>query len=178
MKYESIEQIYQGNAKIRERLKKTVAGVSAEDAAKLQEGEKWTVAQIVEHIAIVDESTAKICTRLLKTAKEAGQTSDGSAVITENFLQKGVEIAGIKVEAPDFVRPTGTKTIEESLARLDETAERVEQLRELFSSVDGTQLKFPHPFFGEISAQEWLALKGGHELRHIKQIEAILNKTA
>jgi diphthamide synthase (EF-2-diphthine--ammonia ligase) len=118
----------------------------------------------------------KICAKLLRKAQEAGQTSDGKVVISDNFLQRGAEIAVIKVEAPDFVKPTAGKTIPESMAKLDENAEQLAQLRELFESVGGTELKFPHPFFGEISAHEWLALKGGHEMRHIKQIEKIIGR--
>ena len=82
----------------------------------------------------------------------------------------------MKVEAPAFVQPTGARTVSESLAKLDQNAEQVEQLRGLFETVDATELKFPHPFFGDISAHEWLSLKGGHEMRHIKQIEKVLAK--
>ena len=176
MNYETIDDIYEGNAKIRAKLKELVASLTPKQLSTLPDGEKWTVAQIVEHIAIVDESSAKICAKLLHKAKEAERVSDGSVTISDNFKQKGSEIGAIKVEAPAFVQPTYGKTIEESLAKLDETTERLTDLRELFESVDGTEFKFPHPFFGEISAQEWLALKGGHEMRHIKQIEKLLAK--
>ena len=176
MKYETIEEIYNGNDKARTRLKELVSSLTAVQLSALPEGEKWTIAQIVEHISMVDESTTRVCAKLLKKAEDAGQTSDGKVVISDNFLQKGSEIAAIKVEAPDFVQPRAGKTIPESIAKLDENAEQLKQLRELFDSVDGTEFKFPHPFFGEISAQEWLALKGGHEMRHIKQIEKLLAK--
>ena len=176
MKYETIEEIYDGNGKARARLKKLVSSLSAEQLSALPEGEKWTIAQIVEHISMVDESTTRICAKLLKKAEDAGQTSDGKAVISDNFLQKGTEIAAIKVEAPDFVQPTAGKTIPESLAKLDENAEQLMKMRELFESIGGSEFKFPHPFFGDTTAQEWLALKGGHEMRHIKQIEKLLAK--
>ena len=176
MKYETIEDIYAGNAKAREKLKNLVAKISPEDASHLADNEKWSIQQIVEHISIVDESSIRICTKLLKKAEEAGQTSDGSAVITDGFIQKGVEIATIKLEAPDVVRPSGEQTIEQSLAKLEENTARLDEMRPLFESIGGTDLKFPHPFFGDLSAQEWLALKGGHERRHIKQIERLLEK--
>ena len=176
MKYETIEDIYAGNLKARERLRDIVASLPDEITSRQIDGEKWTIAQIVEHISIVDESTIKICAKLLKKAEDAGHTSDGKVVISDGFLEKGSEIAKIKVEAPTFVQPTGGKTISESLARLDENSVRLDELRSLFKSVGGTELKFPHPFFGEISAQEWLALKAGHEMRHIKQIERLLDK--
>jgi hypothetical protein len=118
----------------------------------------------------------RICAKLLKKAQDAGKSTDGNVVISDDFLQKGSEIATMKLEAPEFVHPNAGHSIPESLAKLDETAEQLEQMRELFESVDGTELKFPHPFFGDISAHEWLALKGGHEMRHIKQIERVLAK--
>jgi len=176
MKYETIEQIYDGNAKIRGRLKQLLSSLTDEQISALPEGEKWTIAQIVEHVTIVDESTMKICAKLLQKAQGAGQTSDGRVAISDAFLQKGAEIAKIKVEAPSFVHPTGEKSVAESLAKLDETAEKLASMRELFESVDSCEEKFPHPFFGDISAQEWLALKGGHELRHTRQIENLLTK--
>jgi hypothetical protein len=176
MKYETIDEIYAGNDKARARLKDVVSSLPDETATALPEGEKWTVAQIVEHISMVDERAIQICAKLLQKAQAAGQAHDGKVVITENFLQKGSEIAGMKVQAPDVVQPTGTKSISDSLAKLDENSQQLENLRELFKSVDGTELKFPHPFFGDMSAHEWLSLKGGHEMRHTKQIENVLAK--
>jgi len=174
MNYKTIDEIYDGNAKVRARLKEVLAPLTEAELSTLSDGEKWTVAQIVEHISIVDEGSMKICAKLLGKAQAAGRSADGKAVISDNFLQKGSEIAGIKVEAPAFVQPTGGSTVQESLAKLDESAIRLQQMRELFVSFDGTEFKFPHPFFGDISAQEWLTLKGGHEMRHIKQIERLL----
>lgn len=176
MKYETIEEIYNGNAKVRQRLKDILSSLTGEQASTLPDGEKWTIEQIVEHITMVDESTTKICAKLLKKAQAEGHTSDGGAVISDNFVQKGAEIAVMKVEAPSFVQPSGEKSVSESIAKLDENTERLNELRLLFESVGGAEFKFPHPFFGDISAQEWLALKGGHEMRHIKQIEKILEK--
>jgi hypothetical protein len=98
------------------------------------------VAQIVEHISMVDEGAMRICARLLRKAQEAGQTHDGKVVFTENFMQKGSEIARMKVQAPDIVQPTGTISISDSLAKLDANSVQLENLRELFKSVDGTEL--------------------------------------
>jgi hypothetical protein len=147
-----------------------------EKTSVLPDGERWTIAQVLEHVAMVDEGTVKICAKLLKKAQEAGQTYDGQVVISDKFLQKGAEIATMKVEAPSFVQPSAGKSVTESLAKLDETAESLNEMRPLFESVDGTAFKFPHPFFGDITAQEWLALKGGHEMRHLKQIQRLLEK--
>ena len=174
MHYKTIDEIYEGNSKIREQLKNLLAEVKAENLSALRDGEKWTVAQIVEHIAMVDEGTVRICAKLLRKAKDAGRTGDGKVTISDQFLKKGSELSDVKVEAPAFVRPTGEQTLADSLARLDATETQAAKLRELFRTVDSSEFKFPHPFFGDISAQEWLLLKGSHEMRHIRQIEELL----
>ena len=176
MKYETIEQIYEGNAKVRGRLKALLGSLTDEQISARPEGEKWTIGEIVEHITIVDESTMKICAKLLHKAQEAGKTSDGSVKISDNFVQKGTEIARMKVEAPTMVQPTGSKSIAESLAKLDATTAALDGMRDLFETTGCDGFTFPHPFFGDITAQEWLALKGGHEMRHLKQIEKVLEK--
>ena len=174
MKFETIADIYNGNAKVRERLKQLVADVTPEQASAAREGEDWTIAQIVEHIAMVDGSTLRICAKLLSKAEAAGRSAEGDVEISDAFMHKSREIATMKVQAPDVVQPSGDRSIAESLAQLDENAVQLETMRPMFETVDGTGFKFPHPFFGDISAQEWLTLKGGHELRHIKQIERLL----
>ena len=176
MKYKTIAEIYDANDKIRARLKTLAASLPEDKANQVPDGEKWSAAQIVEHIAMVDEATMKICTKLLGKAKETGAASDGTATISDGFLQKGEEIASIRIEAPSVVQPSGGQTIAESIARMDENADRLRELRPIFETVGANEFKFPHPFFGEITAHEWLALTGGPELRHIKQIERLVKK--
>lgn len=174
MNYETIDEIYEGNEKIRERLKALIASLSPEQLSASPADGEWNVTQIVEHISMVDEGAMRICAKLLAKAGEA--TSDGRAIIRDEFLQRAREGRAAKLQAPDIVRPTGEKSIDESFAKLEQTREQLEQMRDAFKTVDGTGPKFPHPYFGDMSAQEWLALKGGHELRHIKQIERIVAK--
>jgi hypothetical protein len=76
------------------------------------------------------------------------------------------------------VRPTGNQTIKESLQKMDEAREELEKLRPLFESVECSDYKFPHPFMGDLTAHEWLALIGGHEARHLKQIKNRVVKTS
>jgi len=176
MNYQTISDIYEANDKVRAKLKGIVTNLNDEQVNTLPEGEKWTVREFVEHISIVDEGIMRISAKMLNEAKASGKTSDGSAKFSDEFVQKTAGSRESKFEAPDRVRPTGTKSIAESLAKLDETRAKLEELRPLFESVECSDIKFPHPAFGDMSAHEWLALLGGHETRHIKQIEGILAK--
>jgi uncharacterized damage-inducible protein DinB len=174
----TINEIYANNDAIREHTKQLVANLTDEQAAHLPENEKWTIAHIVEHIAIVQDGMTKISAKLLNEAQSAGKTSDGSAKLSENFMQKAAEAKALKLEAPERVRPSGNQTIAESLQKMDENRQRLEELRPLFESVDCSEAKFPHPFMGDLTATEWLTLVGGHEARHVRQIENILEKAA
>lgn len=174
MNYQNISEIYAANDKIRENLKATVGSLTEEQLNLLAEKGDWTIKNIVEHIAIVQEGMMKISAKLLSEAKAKGASASGEAKISASFLQKAVESRPAKFEAPERVRPTGTQTIAESFAKLDETRESLEELRPLFESVECSDFKFSHPFFGDLTAHEWLALVGGHEFRHISQIEKIL----
>lgn len=174
MNNQTIADIYATNDKIRGKLKETISKLNDEQMAFLPDGEKWTIAHIVEHIAIVEDGMSKISAKLLAQAQSAGKKSNGAAILSENFGKKAVEARALKFEAPDRVRPTGNQTIAESLAKMEENRRNLEKLRPLFESVECGDYKFPHPFMGELSAHEWLTLVGGHEVRHLAQIEGIL----
>ena len=179
MNYQNISEIYEANDKIREKLKKTVSGLNDEQANFLPEedGEgKWTIANIVEHIAIVQEGMARISAKLLSEAQNRGGQSDGKAKISEDFVKNALESLDKKLEAPERVRPSGKVSIAESLAKMEETRQKLVDLRPLFESVECSDFKFPHPFLGDLTAHEWLALVGGHEIRHIRQIKNILSR--
>ncbi len=178
MNYQNISEIYAANDKIHGKLKETVSALTNEQANFLleEDGGKWSVANIVEHIAIVQEGMTKISAKLLSKAQNRGGKADGAAKLSENFAQKALEAKDLKFEAPEMVRPSGKFSIAESLAKLEETRASLKDLRPLFESVECSDFKFPHPFMGELTAHEWLALVGGHEIRHIRQIENILSR--
>ncbi len=174
----NINDIYANNDKIREQTKHLIGNLTAEQTAFVPEDDKWTIAHIVEHIAIVQDGMTKISAKLLTEAKSAGKQSDGTARLSDTFVQKAGEAKTLKFEAPDRVHPTGNQTVEESLRKMDENRQRLEDLRPLFESVECSEAKFPHPFMGDLTAHEWLTLVGAHEARHLRQIQNILEKSA
>jgi hypothetical protein len=174
MNYQTISEIYDANDKIRARLKETVSDLEDGQLNFLPAGGEWTIANIVEHVSLVESGITRIFGKILAEAQSKGVRSDGTATISEAFLQKASQ--GLKLQAPERVRPTGTVKIEASFVKMEETREKLEELRPLFETVECSEFKFPHPYFGDLTAHEWLALLGGHEVRHTKQIEEILRQ--
>ena len=176
METRTIAEVYETNKNIHDQLVATVGSLSNEEVTALPDGEKWSIQQFVEHIAIVDDGMAKICAKLLGEAKTLGVAGDGRAVLSEEFGTKSGVIAVMKVEAPERVRPTGNVSINEALEQMKASAEVFATLKPDFETYDNSEHKFPHPFFGPITATEWLVLAGGHKMRHIKQIEKLIER--
>ena len=176
MRYESIADIFTANAKTRERTIALAASISDVEAKTLPDDEKWSVQEIFEHIAIVDGGTIRIAERLLNAARESGNMSDGSFSLSDDFSQRSAAIAGLKVEAPERVRPTGQVSISDAMATMAANVSGFDSLRDDLEKYDLTGAKFPHPFFGDLNAAEWLVVKAGHEARHTAQVERLLEK--
>jgi hypothetical protein len=176
MRIASISEIYANNKKVRDRLLSVVSALSDEDAKLTSTTGGWTIAQVIEHISMVERGAASICVRLLKKARDQGLTAGDDLEPSAEFVQRTAEIANVRVEAPEIVRPSEGATISNSLRSLKESSLLFDEIRPLFEKYNACTQKFPHPFLGELTAVEWLMMAGGHEARHLKQIENILEQ--
>jgi hypothetical protein len=167
----TIDEVFNRNLAAGERLRSLIASIEPSKLDVLPEGEKWTISNIVEHVALVEEGMIKICAKLLGKAESASELGSGSIDTSDAFGQKAAEIATMKLEAPERVQPSLQQSVDESMARLDENQGKLLELKAAFEKFDSNSYRFPHPFFGDLSAGEWLTLVGGHKLRHLKQIE-------
>jgi hypothetical protein len=174
----TVTEAFVSNEKVREKMKALVGNLTSEQTAlRSASQDNWSVAEIVEHVSIVEAGIARLCSKLLERAKENSQTSDGKIRLSDEFLAGGEKSISAKWQAPERVHPTGTKTIEESFEVMENTRTQLEQLRPLFEEYSSSDSKFPHPFLGDLTAAEWLCLIGGHEVRHMRQIRRILDPT-
>ena len=173
MDYKSIDVIYSANVRFREEFFEVIDSLTENDFAARPDGEKWSIGQVAEHVSIVDEGMSKICRKLLYEARESGLKA-GGITVSSIFREYTENPETVKLEAPERVQPTRGQTIAESRTKVDSTRVWFEEIRPLFEEFDGTQPKFPHPFFGPLSAQDWLVMAGEHMRRHTLQIKRIL----
>ena len=171
MNSRSIEEVYEKNEEVADRLDALIGSLDEHQIDHLPDGEKWTIGNIIEHVSIVEANMMRICAKLLRKAEAEDKLADGTISTSDIFLEKTTEIATLKLEAPVIVQPTGERSIDESVELLKENRLHLKELKLSFEKFDSTDYRFPHPFLGELSAGEWLILIGGHKLRHIKQIE-------
>lgn len=176
MEYNTIADIYSANKKLGDRFRAFANSISEAEAHAELDGEPWTLAALVEHVAIVEAGIAKMCSRMIENAKQNGVSSDGSFRMSDSFLSAIAEHEGAKFEAPDRVRPTGGVPIAESLTRLDGSTAELEAFRSDLESLDVSAFTFPHPYYGPMNAAEWVMLSGGHAARHLAQAQRLLEK--
>ena len=174
MDFRSVPEIYEHIDRTRARLVAAVEGLSGEQQTFSPAPGRWSVAELVEHLSIVEGNVVRLLEKLLGKAEEAGAEAAApdlfaDPVSIEEFVERS---RGVKLEAPERIRPTGL-TLADSLAALRSSREALRALRPRIERVDGTALRFPHPSFGPINLYQWLLFVGAHESRHLAQIEAL-----
>jgi len=176
MKYESIADIFSAKQKIREGLEIVLGGISPDEAKPVPADGGWSIEQVLEHIAIVDSGAAKICTKLLDAARADNRPSDGSFSLSDDFSRASETASTSRFQAPERVVPSGGMPIGSSLRKLAESQAAIEAMQPDMERLDLSGHTFPHPFFGDLTAAEWLVVTGGHELRHTLQIQRVLEQ--
>lgn len=173
MEYRSIAEIISEGETVRAATREFTAGISVAESERLADGEKWTLRELFEHVSLVDSSLLKLVQML---AAKAGSSETASNSVSGEFIERMQGVYGTKLEAPDRVRPTGDVAMNDSLQSIEES---FAALKAMAGSLEGTDLmglKYPHPYFGEMTGPEWMVLRNAHEARHLEQAKGILAK--
>lgn len=169
MIYDTVDDVFAANDAVRHRL---LARVERLDAARANASEGgWTVTQIVEHLSIAEPRITNAIEGMLTPTEPNG--GDREPFMRFSIDEQAEKARG-KIEAPEFLHPTGL-LLAESLKHLKQSREALEALRPRFESADYSRV-LKHPAFGMLNAAQWLAFLGMHEERHLRQIERILGK--
>jgi uncharacterized damage-inducible protein DinB len=172
MIYHSIADIFAANDRAQERFVAAVSNLSeAQENFRPAEGQ-WTIAEIVEHVSIVNEGFLRITHKLLNEAEAAAKPPVADLKLGPTSLnEKGEQLPPF--QAPERVHPKGGVRIEDSLPKMKATLAGFAEIRSRLEAVDLSQQSFPHPAFGPINAYQWMILLGEHEDRHRGQIERL-----
>ena len=127
--------------------------------------DRWSAAEVIAHLAIVEERTIFAMKRLLQSAPKP--------VPLRKRFHLPLAIAtwrGRKVRTPI---PLDTKRVcdkHESFAGLLATRQATLEFMESTRGTDVSPYHYEHPFLGNLNMYEWFRTIGFHELRHAKQI--------
>lgn len=163
----AIESIRQQLAQDRAVLVAAVDAVPRERRDARPASDRWSVAEIVEHIAIVESLTAAGFGQLVAAAPDLPAEP---AVTATPFDRSKILNRTTKANAPDFVLPASGVTFDVAWRNLEQAWSAVDVLLNNSVGKDLTAVGRAHPFLGQLDGYQWLNSIGGHELRHAAQI--------
>lgn len=175
MDFHSVSEIFDHIDRTRGRLLRAVEGLSEGQQHFRPAPERWSVAQLCEHLASVEENVTGLVRRLLAKAEESGAPARaGGAPFDPVNIEGFVESTrGVKIEAPERLRPADATPLADSLARLAGARATLHALRPGIERADGRAIRFPHPACGTLDLYQWVLFVGAHEDRHLAQIETL-----
>lgn len=178
MMYTSVAGIYDTIDETRERIFKRVEGLTDDEAGARPNPNAWSVAEIIEHLSIIEDRLLRMMTMMLTKTEgaETARSSNGPVEIKPFTLDQYIERSrNEKYTAPEAVRPGGSAKLADSLQGMRRSREELRALQPRIEAINLSGTTYPHPAFGPLNFYEWLAFVGIHEERHLGQIEAALS---
>jgi hypothetical protein len=156
-----------------------VERVPPERRAERPAPDRWSVAEIIEHVARIDTGVSKLIA--LRSA-EPSLVPPEQAVAARMTPKRAawVRDRSLRIEAPERVRPTGTLTLEAALAQL---ASARAALKAAYQGAEAAVLDnsvhpHPHPAIGRVTLRGWVELAAHHDARHAQQIAELADAWA
>jgi uncharacterized damage-inducible protein DinB len=159
----------------RNELLESFADVPADRLSRRAGADGWSVAEILEHLRMVEAGIARLISKRAGQARAAGLSGEKSTEsVFASFDQLATRLDTPVMQAPVSVQPRANVDLSEALTGLETSREA---LRVAVAEANGLSLgeiKHTHPILGELDLYQWLIFIGQHEVRHRKQIERTL----
>jgi uncharacterized damage-inducible protein DinB len=170
-----LEELVDRISRQREKLFASISGLSDTQLNHKQSEDTWSISDVLNHVSLVDEANAKLTSNMLKRARAENPPPDpspeGSELHSLDEIFKAMSVS--KFHAPEFIAPHTHSSVEDSLARLKTSRERMLANVEQLNGFDLTGVTYAHPFAGPLNTYQWILIAGAHEHRHAEQIERI-----
>jgi uncharacterized damage-inducible protein DinB len=136
--------------------------------------DRWSVAQVLQHLQIIEKRIGLGMTKWVSDARTGGIAAETETSSVMNSLPLQLIIDRSKRRnSPEEVRPSGDIDAESAWSALEQSREA---LRAAFLAGDGLALSKviqDHPVLGPINLYQWMLFVGSHEMRHTAQVVEI-----
>jgi uncharacterized damage-inducible protein DinB len=155
----------------RERLVLTIEGLSTEQRAFRPAEDRWSIADCIEHVTVVESFVLDKIQQVLQSSPEPYR--HGEVQGKDQIVLTKIPAREQRVKGPAQVMPQGRwPNFEELVRQFEATRERSVR----FSAVTQASLRdhfFPHPILGPLDCYQWLLFLGAHCERHVRQMEEV-----
>jgi uncharacterized damage-inducible protein DinB len=152
----------------RQRLLDVTARLSPSQLAYKPAPDRWSVAECVEHIIVVESS---ILGAIQKTVQKPDESLKSGA--EDGPLLAKVTDRTARAKGPERLMPTGRWSHEDLFSEFEAARTRTAE----FAATTDAKLResiFPHPAFGPLDCYQWLLLIPAHGERHRAQVEEVM----
>jgi hypothetical protein len=159
-------------ANTRDNFLKSIAGLSQKQWTFKPAPDRWSVAEVAEHITISESTLLGLVQQRLMSSPAAPERRE-QVKGKDELIEQRVPDRSHKAQAPDILKPTGRWPNEADLVKAFETerAATIEYVRT--TNDDLRDHFFDHPAFGTLDGYQWLLLISTHSARHTAQIEEV-----
>ena len=172
-----IEEVVGYLDQTRADLQSAVESVATNRRDERPSENQWSVAEILEHLNIIERRISGLLAGTIDAAKASGLGEETQTSSVLDTIDRGrVGDRTNKIEAPEMVKPKSDTDAATAWLALQQSREN---LRAAFMSGDGialSELKQNHPALGLIDMYQWTLFVGAHEARHTKQVREIADQ--
>jgi len=152
-------------AATRDRLAEALKGLSDAQWNFKSQPNRWSIAEIVEHLTIIEDRVKDIIAGLPQAAADSPERDVKQMDAT---IVAAIPIRYPRFEAPPRVSPVGGRSGSQAFEQL-----LASRARTIEAAATATHLRgriFPHPIFGPWDGYQWLLGVSAHCCRHTGQI--------
>lgn len=154
-------------------LDRAIATVPADRQADRPSAEAWSVAEVVNHLALTDGRVTALLTKITGEAKGHGAPPDAE---TSSILPK-IKVSHVLDRTTKIRNPRGDPApdcnVRDGLVALDAARNTLKALLRQPDLPSLGAVTAPHPAFGPLTGYEWVAFMAAHTHRHADQIREI-----
>jgi hypothetical protein len=134
--------------------------------------DRWSIVEILEHVARIDTGVAKLLALRAADPRPAPPDELEAARLTPRRVAL-VRAPSQRFEAPERVRPTGAVAPDDAVEHLARARAALVAAYEAAdpATLDGSV--HAHPFLGPITLRGWVELSAHHDARHARQLAAL-----
>lgn len=134
--------------------------------------DRWSIAEVAEHIAISEETLFNLVTKQLMQAPAAPEKKE-AAKGKEALIRASITNRSVRSQAPEMLKPTNRWATQEELVKAfnasrDKTISYIKETQE-----DLRSHFYGHRVFKDLDAYQWLIFTSGHSARHTAQINEV-----
>jgi hypothetical protein len=159
----------------RKELLLSFEGVPGDRLCQRATPEGWSVAEILDHLRMVEAGVARLITKRVAQAREAGLGEEKStAPVLPTFDHYSAQLENAVMQSPPTVVPRANIDINEAVEGLEGSREALRAAAVSANGLSIGEIRHTHQILGELDLYQWLIFVGQHEGRHKKQIERTL----